>query len=131
MTKINSEHLTSQVSSLSPKYTDNFFEHNMLFSQFILLCLLNAILGILIGGLIEITSEHIDVKYGHMLSLIYQISINVVILAIIRYYLFPYLIIQLQSITPGLFFVALYFGLQSFLYTNSMIFIKKIINDTT
>ena len=121
------EHLTSQMSSFSPKYTDNFFEHNMLFAQFILLCLLNAILGILVGGLIEITSKYADVKYGHMISLIYQISINIIFLAVIRYYLFPYLIIQLQSLTPGLFFVAFYFGLQSTLYSNSIILVQKII----
>lgn len=130
MIKTNDEHLTSQMTSFSPKYTNNFFEHNMLFVQFILLCLLNSILGILFAGLIEITSKHIDIKYGHLTSLTYQVSINIIFFGIIRYYIFPYLIVQLQSITPGLFFVAFYFGLQATLYNNAMILVKKILGDT-
>jgi len=123
MSNISSDAKTEKINNI---YINNMKEHKMSFVIFVLLCLFHVVMGILIGGLIEGASRYIDIKYGNMVSLLFQIILNILTLSILRYYAAPIFIIQLQSITAGLLFVALYFGIQSTLYTNSLLALKKL-----
>lgn len=127
MSKSNSEIETAIKLELDPVFSGNLYEHNVTFMFFLLLCVIYMLLGIIIGGLFELTSQKINKKYGNAVSVAYQILINAMFMSIVRYYIFPLFIVQLQMITYGLLFTATYFGVQFSLYTNSLKLLKSII----
>jgi flagellar biosynthesis protein FlhB len=119
------EHLAKYDS----KYLHTFYEHDTSFILFITLCTIYTVLGSIIGGIFEIFSQKVDKKYGTIMSLIFQIIINVMFLALMRFYIFPLFVVQLQTITYGLLFTATFFGIQFSLYNNSFKLMKRIIGD--
>lgn len=125
MSKSNSKIETA--INLDPIFSNNLYEHNLSFMLFLLLCIIYTLLGIITGGLFELTSQEVDKKYGNAIAVMYQILINAIFMSLVRYYIFPLFIVQLQTITYGLLFVGTYFGVQSSLYANSLKLLKSII----
>jgi len=127
MSKGNNEIDTTIKLELDPVFSGNLYEHNVNFITFLLLCITYTLLGIIIGGLFELTTQKINKKYNTIIAVAYQILINAIFMSVVRYYIFPLFIVQLQMITYGLLFTATYFGLQFSLYTNTLKLIKNIV----
>lgn len=115
-------------SNYESRYSFNIFEHHVSFIEFVILCIIYTVLGIIIGGLFEIASSNIDKKYNYIASLVFQIGINILFLSIMRFYIFPLFVIQLQTLTIGLLFSATYFGVQLTMYSNSLKLLRNIIS---
>lgn len=111
----------------NPKYIQALHEHKTPFIVFFLLCIVYTVLGSIVGGSFEILTKKINKKYGYSISLVYQIIINAIFLSLMRFYILPIFVIQLQTITYGLLFSATYFGIQFSLYNNSLKMLEKIL----
>lgn len=79
--------------------------------------------GIVIGVLCEKITRYLQTKYklNPLVAIIIQLFIISVVLYLIEFYVSPEYGSNWQSITPGLFFVSVFFGLQSSLYSNIFI----------
>lgn len=76
--------------------------------------------AIVVGVLCEKITRHIQINYelSALIMIIIQLFLATLFLYIIEYYLSPKYGSNWQEITPGLFFVSIFFGLQSSLYAN-------------
>lgn len=110
------------------RYIFNLYEHRISFIEFVLVCLMYTIFGIVGGSLIEISSIGIENKYNFVTSTIFQTVANILFLSIMRFYVFPLFIIQLQTLTIGLLFCATFFGVQGNWYKNSLKLITDLVN---
>jgi len=119
--------MTDDTEYKSP-FLHTFYEHKTSFVMFILLCILYTVAGSAIGATFEIIAQKIEKKYGYKISLSSQIIINSLFLSLMRFYIFPLFIIQLQTITHGLLFSATYFGTQYSLYANSLRLLHNFID---
>lgn len=126
--QLSAEEIPVYVTKYNPIYADNLSESRMKIWIFILLCSLHIILGLIIGYIFELFTKKIQASYGENVALFVQLAINVMFLTILRYYVAPLFIIQLQAITPGLLFVAMFFGMQPSLYTNATTVGANIVN---
>lgn len=76
--------------------------------------------AIILGALCQHISQKVQDKYDlkPLYGIIFQISLMIAILYTIEVHVSLLYSSQWQSITPGLFFVSIFFGLQSSLYDN-------------
>jgi len=86
--------------------------------DFIILIIINTLASIILGAFIEKTSRYIDKKFGSKIAIAFQLTALLFVLYIIQFHVSKFFAYQWQQITPGLFFAAIYFSMQSTLFTN-------------
>ena len=93
--------------------TDNFV--NMTIKNFVW-AIIGLILGLIINNIVVYLSIHLNIEYLFVQNVI-QIGLCSILLALIHTY-YNYFGWTFQNITPGLFFISLFFGVQYKLLTN-------------
>jgi len=116
----------NNITKYNSTYIHALYEHKTPFIIFLSLCILYTVLGIIVGGIFETLARKIEKEYGYLVSLSYEIIINATFLSIMRFYILPIFVIQLQTITYGLLFSATYFGIQFSLYNNSFKLLERL-----
>mgnify|MGYP001003832233 CR=1 FL=1 len=86
--------------------------------DFIVLTIINILSGIILGAFVEKISRYVNKKFGSKIAIIFQLTILLLILYVIQFYMSIFFAHQWQTITPGIFFVAIYFSIQTTLFTN-------------
>ena len=80
----------------------------------------HVIPAIILGVICEKLNNYLQIKYKiqPLVAVCLQLIIAIFFLYIIEIYICPSCGVEWQAITPGLFFVSLFFGLQTSLYSN-------------
>jgi len=76
--------------------------------------------AIVLGVLCEKITRYLQTTYNlnSFVSIIIQLFLAILFLFVVEYYISPKFGENWQAITPGLFFVSIFFGLQASLYAN-------------
>jgi len=80
----------------------------------------HTVSAIIIGVLCEKTCNYIQLRFkmSPLFMLCLQLVLSIFLLYLIEIYICPSCGVEWQAITPGLFFVSIFFGLQTSLYSN-------------
>jgi hypothetical protein len=96
-------------------YRKNFVEYNKI-------CLVYSFFAICSGYIIDNISKHIQTKYLNnkhpIIMIIIQLLLITLFMFSVEYYIYPKFGNSWQSITPGLFFISIFFGMQFNLFSN-------------
>lgn len=94
---------------------------------FFIRCAEHLLLGAILGGVVELISKYMSKEYGKPLGMLFQSFSLIFVMYMVKYHLSINIGNQWQQMTEGILFVAMYFGLQSTLYSNINYYFSKII----